>query len=49
MIFTYPHFSRIRCALGGHSVRLMRPSRTWEIPPRVEWSVVATTIVQVLQ
>ena len=36
-------------ALGAHSDCYMRPSRTWEIPPRVEWSVVATTTLQVLQ
>ena len=29
-------------ALGAHSDRLMQPSRTWETPSRVEWSVVAT-------
>ena len=36
-------------ALGVHSDRLMRPSRTWEIPQHVEWSVVATTTLLVLQ
>ena len=36
-------------ALGAHSDRKMRPSRTWEIPQRVEWSVVARTTLQVLQ
>ena len=36
-------------ALGAHSDRLMRPSRTWEIPKRLEWSVVTTTTLQVLQ
>ena len=36
-------------ALGAHSDREMRPSRTWEIPQRVEWSVVDTTTLQVLQ
>ena len=35
--------------LGAHSDRLMRPSRTWEIPQRVEWSVVTTTTLQMLQ
>ena len=35
--------------LGALSNRLMRPSRTWEIPQRVEWSVVTTTTLQVLQ
>ena len=36
-------------ALGAHSDRYMRPSRTWEIPIRVAWSGVATTTLQVLQ
>ena len=35
--------------LGAHSDRQMRPSRTWEIPQRVEWSAVATTTLLVLQ
>ena len=36
-------------ALGAYSDRQMRPSRTWEIPLRVAWSVVATTTLQILQ
>ena len=49
MVFIYPYISHVRCALGARSVCEMRPSRTWEIPPRVSWSVVTTTTLQVLQ
>ena len=33
-------------ALDAHSDHIMLPRHTWEIPPRVEWSVVATTTLQ---
>ena len=35
--------------LGEHSDHSMRPSRTCDILPRVEWSAVTTTTLQVLQ
>ena len=35
--------------LGACSVLSMQPSRTWKIPPRVSWSVVAKTTLQVLR
>ena len=46
-LFTCMLVIRVR-ALGARSIREARPSRTWEIPPHVAWSVVAMTTVQVL-
>ena len=48
VIYNKSYVSSIRCLLRVCSIRLMPPSRTWEIPPRVEWSVVATKTLQVL-
>ena len=48
-VHTWYLFIHMLVALGAHSVRYVRPSCTWEIPPRVAWSLVATATLQVLQ